>query len=283
VRLVACSNCHTQYDVTNVAAKKFPCRCGQTLENVDLAAVEARVQRCGSCGGSVGGDEVACSYCGSPIDRDAEKRGSLICPECYARCADDSRFCTACGVGFHPEPVTLDVPERMCPVCSRLMEAQQVAGIGLNECSACGGLWVPGDSFELLVDRAIEARRNATPEQLRALDPRVRGANPARQKIAYRHCPVCNAYMHRRNYRKSSGIIIDRCHEHGTWLDADELEQIAGFLMTAGAPLPPERTAAQRTAAAAIAIAEAKHIKHGMDDRNRSFGSLLDTLTRLLD
>ena len=40
----------------------------------------------------------------------------------------------------------------------------------------------------------------------------------------------------RRNFRKTSGIFIDRCHEHGTWLDADELEEIAGFLLSGGRP-----------------------------------------------
>jgi Zn-finger nucleic acid-binding protein len=42
--------------------------------------------------------------------------------------------------------------------------------------------------------------------------------------------------MHRRNFRKSSGVIIDRCTAHGTWLDADELEQIAGFILTGRQP-----------------------------------------------
>ena len=42
--------------------------------------------------------------------------------------------------------------------------------------------------------------------------------------------------MQRRNFRKRSGVIVDRCSEHGTWLDADELEQIAGFLMGSDDP-----------------------------------------------
>jgi hypothetical protein len=40
--------------------------------------------------------------------------------------------------------------------------------------------------------------------------------------------------MSRRNYRRTSGVIIDRCHDHGTWLDADELERIAGFILSGG-------------------------------------------------
>ena len=43
--------------------------------------------------------------------------------------------------------------------------------------------------------------------------------------------------MQRRNFRKSSGVIIDRCNKHGTWLDADELEQITGFVISGGNPV----------------------------------------------
>ena len=82
------------------------------------------------------------------------------------------------------------------------------------------------------MSRAIEARKNADPAQLMVFKPRVTGSNPAAQKVQYRKCPECEAFMHRRNFRKSSGVIIDRCAVHGTWLDADELEQIAGFILS---------------------------------------------------
>jgi Zn-finger nucleic acid-binding protein len=42
--------------------------------------------------------------------------------------------------------------------------------------------------------------------------------------------------MQRRNFQKTSGVIVDRCRSHGTWLDADELERIAGFLLSGGRP-----------------------------------------------
>ena len=49
VRLVACPNCHTQYDVTDVQAKTIPCRCGEEIDNVPLQAKDALIARCGSC------------------------------------------------------------------------------------------------------------------------------------------------------------------------------------------------------------------------------------------
>lgn len=42
--------------------------------------------------------------------------------------------------------------------------------------------------------------------------------------------------MQRRNFRKASGVILDICKSHGTWLDVDELEQLAGFILSAERP-----------------------------------------------
>jgi Zn-finger nucleic acid-binding protein len=66
--------------------------------------------------------------------------------------------------------------------------------------------------------------------------PRNKGANPREQRVLYRKCPVCEAFMRRSNYRKTSGVIIDICNEHGTWLDVDELEAIAGYVISGGRP-----------------------------------------------
>ena len=286
VQLVACSVCHTQYDVSDVSAKSIPCRCGQAIDTRPQPSIDAAIHRCGSCGAAVQADAPTCSYCSSEIVRDPDKL-SLICPECFARTADDSRFCTACGVAFRPEPVRIDGHEFPCPVCTALMPPRQVGGVGLNECLSCHGLWVPGDGFDALVSRAIEARRQAGPAELQTLDPRVRGSNPAAQRIQYRKCPECDGFMQRRNYRKTSGVIVDRCNAHGTWLDADELEQIAGYLLTGGRPStgPTESTAERRTEAAAAAVFARISAEHTNRSRSRGDGgdSLFEFLTDLFD
>jgi len=285
VQLVACGNCHTQYDVSGLAAKTFPCRCGETLENQPPAPVDAEIRRCGACGALVTPGAESCDYCNAEILRDENRILSLICPECYARNAEDSRFCTACGVTFRPESVRIDGHELPCPVCTRLMPPRQVGGVGINECGGCNGLWVPGDNFDLLVSRAIEARKNADPETLVKLKPRVTGSNPAAQKVQYRKCPECDGFMQRRNFRKASGVIIDRCRAHGTWLDADELEEIAGFILSGRRP---SASLTERPKAPAPA---GRLAAHGMIDhfegagRRRDGGivkSLVDVFSALL-
>lgn len=235
MRLVACQNCHTQYDVTNVSDDSFPCRCGETIENSSIEGVDAAIHRCGSCGAQVAADADGCDYCGSAIVRD-RRNLSLICPECHGRNEDASRFCTACGVAFSPEPVKTEGFELPCPVCGCLMPPRSVGGIGINECPSCNGIWAPANRLDLLINRAIEARKEAD-GALVGFEPRRKGANPAAQGVAYRKCPECEAYMRRCNFRKTSGVIIDRCNHHGTWLDADELEQITGFVLSGGNPV----------------------------------------------
>jgi len=277
VRLVACASCHAQYDVAGIAAKTFACRCGETVENNPPAPRDAEIHRCAACGALAEDGAESCSYCNAVIVRDPTQSWSLICPECYARNAEDGRFCTACGVTFSPYPVQSVGRELPCPACSRGMPARDVAGVGINECGGCNGLWVPGDEFDALVRRAAEARRNADPDTLPAIAPRVDGANPAAQKVHYRRCPECDALMHRRNFRKASGVIIDRCSAHGTWLDADELEQIAGFVLSGREPAPvltaqPESPRSSATAAGEFTL-------RGFAPRSTQHGSgVLDTL-----
>jgi Zn-finger nucleic acid-binding protein len=178
------------------------------------------------------------------------------------------------------------------------MPARSIAGIGINECPECNGIWAPGQRFDLLVAKAIEARQSADPAKLAELKPRVKGGNPARQRVMYRKCPVCETQMARSNFRKSSGVITDRCNEHGTWLDADELEQIAGFILSgecSGASNFRPRTAEdmQRTRAAAAFRREIASQDGpfrtpadqplGISDPGGFLGSLFKFLTKTID
>lgn len=250
MKLVACPDCHAQYDVTSVPADTFACRCGKTLENRVLRAVDAEIHRCASCGAHVAEKAESCSWCGAAVVREPGAL-SLICPECYARNAEASRFCTACGVAFRPEPLPDAGPELACPGCESAMKASRVADVAVQECPQCHGLWVPGARFEELVQRATAARRaagNAAPA------PRVQGGNPNARPVRYRKCPTCSAFMLRRNFRRSSGVVLDECRQHGTWLDADEIEEIAGFILSGGetsAVLENEHRSAEALAAAA--------------------------------
>ena len=288
MRLVACRSCHAQYDAEQIAAVRFTCRCGATVENRPAEAHDAPVVRCGSCGAALASEVESCSFCGSTVVRRASSAGP-VCPECFARTPEGSRFCTACGVAFRPEPLAVPARELPCPACSVPMAARAVGGVAIHQCGSCEGLWIPEGHLEPLVERAREARRAAAPSGPPAPAPRWRGGNPAAQRIQYRRCPECDAQMQRRNFQRVSGVIVDVCRRHGSWLDADEIEQIAGFV--SGRPpdatwvggreaIPRAPEATQADAAFARILAE----HHALERRpppNES-PTLFDLISRIL-
>ena len=261
MRLVACCDCHTQYDVTDVAEPFFDCRCGANVSNETQAAVDAAVQRCSACGALLPEKAERCDYCSAAVVH-ADVL-SLICPECFARNAEDAKFCVTCGVEFRPEalPHEQDAP-LACPACGGdgALAVRGVGGVWVRECGKCNGLWVPGDRFDSLVQRAIEAARQRT---VIGIATPAAARQSVDRNFRYRDCPVCRGRMYRKNYGKRSGVIVDWCGSHGTWLDADELEQIAAFIASGGlrdaAPSPtpglsegPRMTAEQFKAMAAV-------------------------------
>ncbi len=282
VQLVACPVCHTQYDVSQLLTAQFACRCGETIENRAQRPVDAVIARCGSCGAQVQPDAQTCAYCDSAIVRDPDKL-SLLCPECFARNAESSRFCVGCGVAFAPQPLPSDGRELPCPACDTRMPPSQVAGIAVNECPGCHGLWVTGAHFDALVKRAAQLRQQQGPA---ADAPRVQRGKPLDRSVQYRRCPECDQFMLRANYKRSSGVILDECRQHGTWLDADELEQVAGFILAGGRTSPvleAEHKAAEREASAAFARARIEQRVDQHTHGARHHRSLLDLFLKILD
>jgi Zn-finger nucleic acid-binding protein len=209
-----------------------------TARAAPRAASDQPTLRCGGCGGPLREDEKQCGFCGAAVDASL----SRICTECFARNEEDARFCTACGSACTGPLVAYGADPLPCPVCAVDMPARMIGSFATNECPRCNGLFVPNDHFDALVDAAVAARRAKQIEML-VPEPRRNGANPVSQEVAYRRCPICEGHMQRRNFRQRSGVILDVCRDHGTWLDADELEQVAGFILTGGVDEAPSSAA----------------------------------------
>ena len=215
---------------------------------------------------------------------------SLICPECCARNANDARFCTACGVAFRPEPIPTEGVELACPVCDALMpRADGRRHLRLNECTSCGGLWVPGEHFDRAGDARDRARKQRDPSAALAAPPRVKGANPPRSASSTGAARAASVQMLRRNFRRSSGVILDVCREHGTWLDADELEQITGFILSGGTHVAGASKSARRRRAAkparrpsSRACARSSSVQRQRENAPLSLGMGLLKLIKLL-
>ena len=111
-----------------------------------------------------------------------------------------------------------------CPGCASPMRKEERDGVTVDECPSCKGMWFDHGELE-----DVARREPAQPE----------AKEPARFELAggreaYRKCPRCSDTMARFNYAKISGVMVDACPTHGTYLDADELERISEFLATGG-------------------------------------------------
>lgn len=272
----------------------FDCRCGESIEARPPVAVEVPTRRCSACGAITIRDDEYCGYCGSEIVRLVE-RGSLICPDCYARNLDDARYCLGCGDAFDPQSPPSVLSELQCPCCECWMSTRDVGGLEIHECPECLGLWAPENRFDELIDRAAASAR-AHGLAGESSSPRVDGGNPLDNAVEYRRCPVCDALMNRRNFKKRSGVIVDRCHRHGTWLDANELERIAGFVLSGRAErvtaIEQEKEAARQKSEARAAVkrigspygeSRSDHSIFGLRRKTVAAETIFDLLTGILN
>jgi len=108
-----------------------------------------------------------------------------------------------------------------CPRCANTPLEQEInAGMEVDRCPACGGLWLDTGEGEL-ISRPGEIPA-AVIEQVAALD--THRAVDGSETLT---CPRCANGMQREHYAESS-IEIDRC-VCGVWLDAGELEKIGAY------------------------------------------------------
>jgi Zn-finger nucleic acid-binding protein len=230
VRLVACPACKTHLDVTGVERGAVDCPCGTSVATVVQEGRDDTVRRCSGCGASLDERAPVCGYCQSPIVREPQ-RLTLVCPECLVRNPETGKFCTGCGTEFLAQAPLAERAPKPCPACEQPLVSQRIRDVWLLACSGCDGLWVPAASFDVLVKRTVAAEPEAS-DGLAA--GRRRPAPGFDTSVVYRRCPDCRQRMVRKNFGRTSGLIVDWCGNHGTWFDADELPRVAAFVAAGG-------------------------------------------------
>ncbi|MFC1590769.1 zf-TFIIB domain-containing protein [Candidatus Omnitrophota bacterium] len=118
-----------------------------------------------------------------------------------------------------------------CPKCEVAMKVIECDGVETDECPACGGIWV--DCHE--EKQAIRIKPAAfTVAELKNLR-NVYKPLGRKEKVQYFKCPHCGKLMWRKNYMHHSGVIVDKCRDHGTFFDKGELEKAIEFIKKGGA------------------------------------------------
>ena len=175
---------------------------------------------CQSCGASVGEDDLQCPYCRSQL-------ATVACPKCFGMVGIHASHCARCGAAIvRAEEAASDLA---CPGCSARLVTTSVGGVGLEQCHACGGLWVGQANFERIA--ADRAERGEVLGALPGAGPKV----PVRlEAVHYLPCPRCRKLMNRVNYGRISGVVLDVCKDHGLWFPRDEFRQVLEFIDAGG-------------------------------------------------
>lgn len=238
VLLVACPDCHRQYQTQGVKpGASIHCHCGESVRVRTAPYHDARMLHCSSCGANLPAGATSCGYCRSGVTLADHKLG-LACPECFARLRHEARFCAECGVSIDPEQVRANVVSESCPRCKGIMVLRTSQAGAFSECTDCGGLWLDETSFDKAVlkrDQESLAIYVSMPleRDAKALDP-AGHARPELNTDRYIPCPVCSQFMNRKNFATCSGVVIDWCKGHGYWFDASELARILAFVEAGG-------------------------------------------------
>ena len=145
--------------------------------------------------------------------------GKKQCESCGGPMAASSRQCPHCG--HKSEPRTVHDRDRhqpvSCPSCKQRMSFLRLGGIQIDCCNACAGMWFDDGEVEALPDALSE--HDLATDAISTLEGLRTRQSAAFRGVRYLLCPVCDQAMNRRNYQQVSGIILNRCSGHGTWLD----------------------------------------------------------------
>ncbi|MGF1469629.1 MAG: zf-TFIIB domain-containing protein [Sandaracinaceae bacterium] len=181
---------------------------------------EARALKCPSCGAFLERGARSCAYCEVEL-------ASVRCWRCFALSFAGAPHCSACGAVLEGEG-NLGATDHACPACDdgTHLHRVQVGAFRIEECLRCTGVWVAPDTLERLT-RSREEEAGA------AVAPPGRETRPL-EPVRYRKCPACRKVMHRQNFGRCSGVIVDVCREDGVFFDADELTHVLEFVARGG-------------------------------------------------
>lgn len=146
--------------------------------------------------------------------------------------------------------------------------------VEIDRCGTCHGIFFDPDELETALLHATHARAEVDRDRLTQLIEEERKTD--HDTVRYVPCPDCGQLMNRKAYGARSGVVVDRCKEHGVWLDGGEMAHLVKWARAGGqehdeATRAEEARLAAREQAAREVFSRATIEKWSSDDpRERS-------------
>lgn len=157
-----------------------------------------------------------CVFCAAPMPK-----SGLVCDYCNKRNPLNLSSLK------YTEHTADDSPKLTCSVCETHMSQINVGiaeDILIHNCKECDGVFVTEENLQKTIKHHIGVLQIVDYGMLRFIldNPRHESNNDTK----YKDCPICKQRMRKLNYASVSGVLVDRCLEHGVWLDSGELQQL---------------------------------------------------------
>lgn len=111
-----------------------------------------------------------------------------------------------------------------CPACKEALVVVEHAGIEVDYCTGCHGVWFDSGELELLLE-SMNIGQSGSTDNIIVL-------NEKKVSEKARHCPICNKNMKKVVIGTNHEVLIDACpQEHGLWFDGGELGQVVHQLI----------------------------------------------------
>jgi Zn-finger nucleic acid-binding protein len=108
-----------------------------------------------------------------------------------------------------------------CPRCFLPMRKETYEGVEIDFCDTCWGSWLDKGELPAIV-KAEELEFDERDQKI-ALDLYSASKPGPRGPLL---CPRCSTFMEQLRYDREVQLLIDRCPQHGVWLDAGEIKKI---------------------------------------------------------
>ena len=152
------------------------------------------------------------------------------------------RICPYCGTlndtdlrAIHEHAQEGPPSERICPRCNvnlHTVDLGMGGGLVIERCDKCLGIFFDPGEVDALLDRSVAHVYEVDFERMGILIEEE--AMVDSWPVEYIKCPVCQERMNRKSYGARSGVIVDKCKEHGVWLDGGELGKLLRWSKAGG-------------------------------------------------
>ena len=139
----------------------------------------------------------------------------MICSHCGELTSPQAKKCVHCGLVTQKHQMRRKNQLLQCPSCQVELNLIRMAGIDLDLCQVCTGVWFDKGEITEFVQKASENQRS---QSFQELFRQIKNKSGKPRNRRFVDCPVCHAMMLQKPLQ-GTPLRLDFCKHHGIWAD----------------------------------------------------------------